>query len=253
MTRRLIFISLLFSLLAGAASYFSRTILHTEQLLSDVGGLSAFLGVFGALYGILTAFVVVEVWVQFNRTSELIDKEAQGLERLYRLALYFRDNSLKGKMKAAIDAYAKLVIKGKFQMLGEGARNIENGQAFRKIAEIIRNVQFNDDHDSVVFGQILEHYGNLAQIRTERQTQSLVRLPGILKLFIYLSSLFALLTFIVMPFSTQFYGLFSVMVLAFVQGMIFQMIEDLDNPFVGHWKLTPEPFERAIRHIEQDY
>jgi len=35
--------------------------------------------------------------------------------------------------------------------------------------------------------------------------------------------------------------------------MIFQIIEDLDNPFVGHWNLTPEPFARALKHIEEDY
>jgi hypothetical protein len=35
--------------------------------------------------------------------------------------------------------------------------------------------------------------------------------------------------------------------------MIFQLVEDLDNPFVGHWNITPEPFERAMKHIEEDY
>ena len=35
--------------------------------------------------------------------------------------------------------------------------------------------------------------------------------------------------------------------------MIYQLVEDLDNPFAGHINVTTEPFERALRHIEEDY
>jgi hypothetical protein len=245
--------SFLIATLAALLSHFIRTTLHTDLFLSDVGGLSAFLSVFGTLYGILAAFVVFEVWNQYNHTSELIDKEAQGLERLYRLALYFRDPKLTADMKAAIHAYASIIINGKFRKLGAGKRNKEHGIAFRKVAELIRNIEFNDEHDSIVFDQILEHYGNLGQIRTERMNESLSRLPVLLKSFIYISSFFALATFLFMPFSNPYYAFLAVAVIGFIQSMIFHIVEDLDNPFLGHWKLTPEPFARALKHIEEDY
>lgn len=245
--------SLLFALLAAAASYFSRQYLHPDVFLADVGGLSAFLSVFGTLYGILAAFVVFEVWTEYNHTSELIDKEAQGLERLYRLTLYFRDDKLTAQVKLVITEYADIIIKGNFRKLGAGVRNQEHGIAFRKIADIIRGITFDDDHDSLVFNQILEHYGNLGQIRTERMNQSLSRLPVLLKAFIYIASFFALATFVLMPFSNQYYGILSTFIIGFLQAMIFQIIEDLDNPFTGHWNLTPEPFARALKHIDEDY
>jgi hypothetical protein len=245
--------SALFSAAAVAASYFLRSRFHTELYLADVSGLSAFLSVFGTLYGILTAFFVFEVWTQYNRISELIDKEAQGLERLYRLTLYFRDEGFTSKMKVAISEYANLVINGNFKTLAQGGRNVQNGIAFRKMADIIREIQFNDDHDSIVYSQVLEHYGELAQVRTERRNQSLSRLPVQLKTFIYISSFFALVTFLVMPFAQAIYGYLSVLIISFLQAMIFQMVEDLDNPFVGEWALTPEPFARAMKHIDEDY
>jgi hypothetical protein len=215
--------------------------------------LSAFLTVFGTLYGILTAFVVFEVWTQFNHISQLIDQEAQGLERLYRLAMYFRDDGISAKMKTAITNYANLVIESKFGKLAAGERNLRTSSAFRKISEVILDIKFDDDHDSIVFDQILQHYGDLGQVRTERRNQSLARLPFLLKSFIYLSSFFALFVFLIMPFENQYYAYFSALVIGFVQAMIFQMVEDLDNPFVGHLKLTPEPFARALKHIEEDY
>lgn len=251
--RKVLLLSSLFAIFSVVVSYLIRTSFHTEQYLADVSGLSAFLSVFGTLYGILTAFVVFEVWTQYNRISELIDKEAQGLERLYRLTLYFRDDSLTAKMKAAIAHYADLVISSNFQTLAQGGRNLQNSIAFRHLADIIREIEFNDDHDSIVYAQVLEHYGELAQVRTERRNQSLARLPIQLKTFIYISSFFALFTFVVMPFAQAAYGFLSVLIIGFLQAMIFQMVEDLDNPFVGEWSLTPEPFVRAMKHIDEDY
>jgi hypothetical protein len=245
--------SLLFGLLAVGACHLVRANLHTELFLTDVGPLSAFLTVFGTLYGILAAFVVFEVWTQFNHISELIDQEAQGLERLYGLVLYFRDDALSLRMKEAITHYARLVIDGNFESLAVGRRNQKNGAAFRKISEVILSIKFDDDHDSIVFDQMLEHYGELGQVRTERRNQSLARLPFILKAFIYVSSAFALSVFLVMPFENAYYAYFASLIIAFVLAMVFQMVEDLDNPFAGYLRLTPEPFERALKHIEEDY
>lgn len=245
--------SLIFALISSLVMYFVRMYFHTELYLSDIGGIQTFFGVFGILYGIMAAFVVFEVWNQYNETSGLVDKEAQGLERLYRLTLYFRDAKLTKDMLKVIKNYAYAVIEGKFQTLGGGTRNAKNGKLFRKIADIIREIKFDDDHDSIVYGKILDHYGQLGLTRTERQNKSLQRLPVLLKTFIYVSSGLILLVFIVLPFANPFYGMISAAGLGFVLAMIYQLIEDLDNPFQGHWNITPEPFERALKHIEEDY
>lgn len=245
--------SLFFSIIAIIAMAVVKNLFHTDLYLSDVSGLSAFVTVFGTLYGIMAAFVVFEVWNQYNTTSQLIDKEAQGLERLFRLALYFRDDKFTKKMKAAIKNYADLVIADKFRGLGSGQRNNNMSKSFRKISELIRDVKFDDDHDSIVFDHVVNHYGQLGLTRTERINQSLTRLPTLLKVFLYSSSAFALITFIFMPFSDIYYGFLATGFLAFILAMVFQLVEDLDNPFVGHWNITVEPFERALKHIEEDY
>ncbi len=243
--------STVFAIFAILLMYGARTYLKTDLYLSDIGGIQSFLGVFGTLYGIMAAFVVFEVWNQYNRTTDLIDKEAAGLERLFRLTIYFRDKKLLDKMKAAIKKYAGIVIADRFQKLGSGEINAEAGKAFREITEVIRNVKFNDNHDGIIFDHLVAHYGDLGQIRTQRINQSLARLPALLKTFLYTSSLFALLFFILMPFSNIYYGFMATGFLAFVLAMVFQLVEDLDNPFVGYWNITPESFERALKNIDE--
>ncbi len=245
--------SFAFSVVCAALYWYARAYLHTELYIVDVGGLSSFLGVFGTLYGILAAFVVFEVWSQYNRISALIGKEAQALEQLFRLSLYFRDPEFTQRIKLGIREYIGHIVEGKFRFLAQGQRNAKSGLALRKISEIIQSVDFDDDHDSIVFEQIVEHYGEVAQLRTERTNESRNRLPRFLKYFIYLASTFALITFLIMPFEVALYGVFSAFVIGFLQAMVFQLIEELDNPFKGTMQLTPQPFEMALKHIEEDY
>lgn len=245
--------SALFTLLVLGGMYIVRMVLETDAYLTDVGGLGAFVTMFGTLYGIMTAFVVFEVWAQYNKTYALVAKEAQGLERLFRLTLYFRDDTLTKQMKQIIAEYAQMIIDRKFQALSSGKQDSAISTTFRKIAAVIRDIRFNDDHDQIVFDHVVAHYGELSSIRTERITQSLARLPTLLKTFLYISSCFALISFVLMPFVNSYYGYFVTGSLTFVLAMVFHLVEDLDNPFKGYWNITPEPFERALRHIEEDY
>lgn len=242
-----------FALLMAGVYAFSREVLHTDSFFPEVSAISGFLTVFGTLYGILAAFVIFEVWKHYNNISELIDREAQDLELLYELTMYFRDEKLIAEIKQAICDYAQIIIDGQFRKLGSRERGNKSREAFERIAHIIRHVHFNDDHDSAVFHQVLEHYRELAQTRTERLNKSVRRLPILLKSFIYIASFFTLLTFSFMPFSTSHYGILAMLIISFQQVMIFFIIEGLDNPFVGHWRLTPEPYARALQHIEGEH
>lgn len=245
--------SFLFSLFAIILSFAARTLFGTNRYLTDVGGIGVFATIFGTLYGIMTAFIVFEVWAQYNKTQALVEKEALGLERLFSLTLYFRDDKLTKKMKEAIFKYADIIIQEKFSKLASGERNREAGRVFRKISEVIKYIHFEDNRGSVIFDKIIQHYGDLSETRTERTNQSLSRLPVLLKIFLYLTSGFALLTLLIMPFAEMVYSFITVGTLAFFLAMILQIIDDLDNPFRGNWNITPEPFKRALNRIEEDY
>ena len=235
-------------IMGGIRIYFG-----TNNFLSDVGGISIFASVFGTLYGIIIALVLLEVWSQFNKTSERINTEALALEKLFGLIVYFRDSSLEKRMKSVIFRYLNIIIKDNFQKLGSGERSSESGKLFREISSVIKDIKFNDDHDSTIFSEVITHYIRLAEIRSERIAQSLVRLPLPLRSFLYISSLLMCLTFVVMPFSNMYYGFITSGTIIFLIVMIIQIINDLDNPFIGFWKVDVEPFVRAKKHIEEDY
>ena len=251
--KKVIVLSTISAVVITAIANLSRFAIDYSKMLVDAGSLGAFITIFGTLYGIMMAFIVFEVWNEHAKTSALIDAEAQACERLYRLMLYFRDDKMTLQIKRALEKYMKQVIADRFQTLGVGKRNDQLSKTFRLISKIIQDVKFDDDHDQIVFDHVLAQYGTLSTIRTERINQSLMRLPTILRVFVYLSSLIALLSFVVMPFANIGYHLFTVSTLGFILSMIIQLIRDLDNPFIGYWNLTTAPFERALDHIEKNY
>ncbi|MGH7245668.1 MAG: hypothetical protein ACREGI_01895 [Candidatus Levyibacteriota bacterium] len=227
--------------------------LHTDKYLQDIGGISAFLVVYGALYGITAAFIVVEVWVKFNNTKQLIEKEAQGIEKFYNLTLYFRDSKLTKKVKALILDYITIIKHESFAQMGEGTKHTDEEKLFRKIAVTIRDIEFDDNHDNVLFGSLVEHYGELAQLRTERIHVCTVRLPEPLRVFFYASTVFTVLSFVFMPFVNIYYGLLVTGFLVFSLSMLISIVEGLDNPVKGYWKITPRAFEDAWEHIQGSY
>lgn len=251
--RTVVIKSFIITILTVVASYIIRVSFNTQNFLVDVGGLSAFATIFGTLYGIMTAFIIFEVWGQWNKISMLIDQEATGLERMFRLCLYLNDARVEKHMKKAIFDYASMIVKGKFSRLGNGIRNPKTGIVFREIFKVLRSIQFDDSKDPAIFPLIVEQGGKLQETRTNRINQSLTRLPVILNSFFYISSAIVAVTFIVMPFAQFFYQILAVGSISYLIAFAAQLIKDLDNPFIGHFRLTPEPFERTLKHIEEDY
>jgi len=70
-----------------------------QKFLIDAGGISGFASIFGALWGILVAFIIFTVWSQFNNTSTYIESEANALKQLYRLTLCLKNQKETGLLE----------------------------------------------------------------------------------------------------------------------------------------------------------
>jgi hypothetical protein len=251
--KTVIFRSILYSAVAVAAAYATRVNLGTDNFLSDVSGLSTFVSAFGALYGVMAAFIVFEVWNQYGKIVDLLDQESLGLERLYRLTLYFKNKTISIEMKKAIKTYADIIIEDRFKTFAEGRRHVQSSKPFRRISKVIRDITFQSEHDEVVFQNLIDNYGKVSMVRNQRINQSLTRLPNLLTIYLFAASLIAVVSFVIMPFANVYYGFFAAGAITFVVTMIYQLVKGLNNPFRGAWKIKPEPFERVMRHIEEDY
>lgn len=229
-----------------------RFLVDEQRFLIDAGGLSGFASIFGALWGIIVAFILFVVWSQFNNTSSYIDAEANALKQLYRLVLCLKNGGAAKEIEEATRNYTKLVINVGFKTVAAGQRDPETSEAFHQIFLKVRQVDMDGERDQLVYDRILGQFKELSDARTKRLTESLIRLPKPLRIFISLSSSVVILAFSFPIFQNLSAAIFVIAVLSGSIGLLLQVIFDLDNPFVGYWNLTPEPFRRFLEFLEKE-
>ena len=239
----------IFSLLALFLFRFS---VDGQRFLIDAGGVSGFASIFGALWGILVAFIIFTVWSQFNNTSTYIESEANALKQLYRLTLCLKNQKAAGEIEETIKNYTKLVIDVGFKAVSTGQRNPQTSEAFHQIFLKLRQIDIDGERDQLVYDRILGQFKELSDARTKRLTESLTRLPAPLRVFLYFSSFAVILAFAFPIFQNLSVAIFVMAVLSGSIGLLLQVIADLDNPFAGYWNLTPEPFRRFLEFLEKE-
>src|SRR5215210_4165660 len=77
------------------------------------------IGVLGAIYAVLLAFVVVAVWDQFGEAKATVSMEANQLSDLSRLAQGFPEPSHQ-RIQEALRAYAQSVIDDEWETMSKG-------------------------------------------------------------------------------------------------------------------------------------
>ena len=173
--------TLLFVIFSLVVLFVVRASTNEQQFLIDAGGVGGFASIFGALWGILVAFIIYMVWLQFNSTSMYIESEANALKHLYRLTLCLKNHGSVNEMRETIKTYTELVIAGGFKAVAAGKRNPETSGAFHQIFLSLIRINLEGERDQLVYDRILGQYKELSDARTKRQIESLTRLPAPLK------------------------------------------------------------------------
>ncbi|MBN2015335.1 DUF4239 domain-containing protein [Candidatus Dojkabacteria bacterium] len=230
-------------------TYYIDRVLDFSLYQVDSSSLGSFVTAFGTIYGVIVGFIVIEVWNQKNTIQKLIEKEAKDIEGLFNLVCDFRDEDLKEKLKKEILEYIDLVLKNHRMSLEQ--KRIKMEPIINNISGIIDTTEFDDDHDPIIFDHVINQFKEMRDTRTERIRESLARLPRPLQTFITLASVIMVVTTVIMPFDNIWYHLFSTFTITFFISLIHQIINDLNNPFIGYWSVGLSPFEELQKKITE--
>jgi len=229
--------------------YFTRSNFN-EILLADEASIGWFWGVFGTLYALITAFVLVGVWEQFNGFSNEIAKEAKTITSIWNYTDYLDDTVISKKMEEALVAYLKTVSGSEAKKMARAARIVHPSKELVGIMEVIDKIKFDDPRDESAFKEIIRVYEELSTVRNERIESSVTRLPPLLKGFFVLISSVFVLGYLVHGFVNPvlYYStLIAVSTIVFFANMI---IFDMDNPVDGIWNVSFEAFKNSLSYIK---
>lgn len=218
------------------------------SLNNEVAGFK--FAVVGVLYAVMLAFVVVAVWEDYRDTETAVRNEAKAVGDLHHVASALPEPGA-SLIREHLVAYAKQVRDSEWPAM---ARGLESPDAARDLIHLTRAL-FVDEHpqepkDVALYEHALRLLTVINDNRNERLDSSDGSVPAVLWLVMLAGGLITL-------GYPSFFGtssltaqiLMTAALAALVALTLFLGIV-LDFPFTGQVRISPAPFDQALKQME---
>lgn len=207
------------------------------------------IGVLGAIYAVLLAFVVVAVWDQFGDAKTIVEKEANQLNDLSRMAEGFPVPSQQ-RVLQGLRAYAQSAIDDEWNTMARGEASQKTQAAMDNLWQIYREVEPQTNRENALYAESLDRLNELSDSRRLRVHASADDIPAVIQILLWGGGL------IIIAF-TYFFGVKSIRSQAWMTAalagevaFVLFLIVALDNPFHGDVRLPPEPIQQVLERIQ---
>ncbi len=214
----------------------------------DVAGF--IIGVLGALYAVLLAFVVVVVWGQFEDARTAVSNEANQLGDLARMAEGF-PAPVAQNVRAAIENYARFSMEQEWPAMERGdAEGLRYQSAVENLWKTYGAIEPQTPRENTLYDQSLERLNDLSDSRRARLHISHEGVPAIMWMLLLggaVTTIGFTYFFAVKNFRAQ--ALMTAALTTVIAFILF-LILALDNPFRGAVSVSSEPFQRIIERTQ---
>ncbi len=216
----------------------------------NVAVTSAMFTVVGTTYAVLLAFVAMLAWEGFNKAQEVTDTEASLVQTVLQLV-----DGLTGPEMAAMHAdilgYADTVIHTEWPAQARGRPVAENEPHLDRLTATALHLRPANIADGNLHRLLLDDLTQLARSRRDRLLAERTPIPVIVWFVLLLGGgiTVAFASFLGTP--SQGLQLAMSSLLAASGGLVLLLIIALSNPFRGDFRVSVEPFERAVMHMTQ--
>lgn len=214
------------------------------DLKLDVSSVGAFVTAIGTLYSVLTGFTVVSVWSQFIETDRAVKREARGLGELWRYVGYVEDPDGVARARNAIEQYRDEVVSKEWPAMVAGRTTTAAEDEYFVMADAVNGMKVATPKDVPAWAEAVRTLGEVSDARGERATYVTQRMPGLLRLLLYLSTASLLVGMIFLRFENVVVGGVVLLCTVVVSLLVLHVIDDLDDPFGGAWAISSAPLQR---------
>lgn len=206
----------------------------------------------GVIYGVMLAFVVIDVWEQYDNAKEITDQESSGAFALYRdLSLY--PNRAEADMAIAeLRAFTHSVVHEEFPAMqtmkweSRTQASLATQKASNRMSDAVRRIIPQNLHEQALFSEILKDVNSMAQYRVKRLLAARSDLPGVVWVVVVLGGLILLGFIALFGHENMRVHLILAVLLGTVTGGVIFVIVSLNFPFTGPVSIQPEGYEFLI-------
>jgi 23S rRNA maturation mini-RNase III len=221
--------------------------LPVHETQHEVGGF--IIGVMGAIYAVLLAFVVVAVWDQFGEAKLAVEKEANQLNDLARMAQGFNAETQRRALEG-LQSYSRAVIDEEWETMSRSQPSTKAQAAMDDLWRIYTSVEPQAGREALLYAESLDRLNELSDSRRLRLFISKDDIPLLIRVLLWGGGL-------IMLAFTYFFGVKSVRAQALMTAalagevaFILFLIVALDNPFHGGLRVSPEPLQQVLERIQ---
>ncbi len=207
------------------------------------------IGVLGAIYAVLLAFVVVVMWDQYGDARANVEQEANQLNDLAHLAQGFNDAS-RQRLLSTMQAYAQSAMTDEWPSMAEGNDSPRTQGALDELWRAYLEIEPQTNRENAIYEESLSHLNEMSASRRLRLYASRDDLPFVIQVLLWGGGM------ITIAF-TYFFGVKSVRAqalmtaaLAGIIAFILFLIIALDNPFHGYVRVEPDPLKLFLERIQ---
>lgn len=224
-----------------------RVPLNVLETQHEVAGF--IIGVLGAIYAVLLAFVVVAVWDQFGDAKVIVTTEANRLNDLARMAQGFPAPA-GPRLLDGLKAYGQSVVDDEWQAMSQGEASVKTQAAMDNLWQLFREVEPQTNRENALYAESLDRLNEMSDSRRLRIHTSADDIPTVIQILLWGGGL------LIIAF-TYFFGVKSIRsqalmtaALAVEVAFLLFLVVALDNPFHGYLRLSPEPMQQALERVK---
>ncbi len=210
---------------------------------NDAAG--SYLQTLGTIYAVLLAFVVFVVWSQYNDARAAVEREANELTDLHRTVHGF-PQPRRGQVRARLREYVVLVAEEEWPLMAQRRHDPRADSVLDEVWRVLEALEPASPREESLYGEALARFNDLSDSRTHRLHTARLRLPPTMWALLLVGAglTVASMALFGVP-SVWAHGLMTA-ALAGLICFVLYVVLDLDNPFWGDWRITPEPLLAAI-------
>ena len=207
-------------------------------------------GVYGLIYGVLLAFVIVITWERFAETEKLVMHETALLSELWRDSLVARP-FIREDVQKNLVAYATSVVEDEWpSMAAEGRAHPRTEQIYENLWAITYHFAPQTKLQEAYMAEYLARMNDLSAARRMRLLHSRMEVSGVLWLVLVIGAVPAVaypLLFSCRQQWIQVVVVGSVMMIVML-GLLVTL--SLQHPFSGTVAIEPEAFRQLLQSFE---
>ena len=222
---------------------------HSRKESNDFTG--AVVAVIGTTYAVLLAFMLSGVWEMFQGAQVNAEQEANDLVNVYRISEQLQ-NPARQTIQELARRYAQQAVNREFPAMANSAVPPDGGQMIGQMWTAISQLKNPSDYESQAVSEMMTTLRSLTEHRRIRILQSQEALPTILWVVLIAGGIITVAASCFFGVPNFRFHLLQVVVLSFLIALVLVAIADIDRPYQGDVKVSPDGFEFAIHSFSNN-